>query len=55
MCCIPANLKIDSITTESESQEYSACTFLLNQKFIHFRKAKKTPKKLEPLFISTIN
>lgn len=39
-------LEFDQVAWESESQDYSACTFQTGNKSIHFRKAKITPKKI---------
>ena len=40
------HLKISGFKIESESKEYSACRFLLNDKHIISRNAKITPKKI---------
>jgi hypothetical protein len=40
------NLSYDQITFEKESQDYSACTFKLNDFSIKFRQAKITPTKI---------
>lgn len=38
--------KITNVVPHNESKEYSACSFLLNENKIIFRKAKITPKKV---------
>ncbi len=39
------SLKITNAISHDESKEYSACSFLLNENKIIFRKSKITPKK----------
>lgn len=41
----PCNFKIASVTSEAEGKAYGASDFLLNQREIKFRIAKKTPTK----------
>lgn len=40
------SLKITNVILHDESKEYNACSFLLNDDKIIFRKAKITPKKV---------
>ena len=42
----PSGLIISNLEQEAESQEYGACSFDLGQKYIKFRVAKITPKKV---------
>ena len=46
-----ANLTPTDFMLEKESQEYEACRFKIEERQIHFRKAKVTPKK-EGLFVT---
>lgn len=39
-------LTYQHITTHVESSAYSACSFLLNEKVVFYRKSKITPKKI---------
>ena len=39
-------LEISSFTRESESKEYAACHFKLNERYVFSRNAKITPKKV---------
>ena len=41
----PSWLSYKNLIKESESQEYGACTFEINNRLIKFRVAKKTPTK----------
>lgn len=41
----PSGLLLENFALESESKEYEACLFEMNQLLILFRKAKKTPIK----------
>lgn len=38
--------KITNVVPHKESKEYSACSFLLNENKVIFRKSKVTPKKI---------
>ncbi len=40
------NLHIEKLTCETESKEYGACSFEINDKIIKFRVAKITPTKI---------
>ena len=42
----PIGLTCHQVTQETESQEYGACTFTLNNQLITFRVAKITPTKI---------
>lgn len=42
----PNGLRCDAITQATESQEYGACTFKMNNKIVIFRVAKITPTKI---------
>lgn len=42
----PYNLTMQNVHNESESQEYNACEFTLNQNRVKFRIAKITPTKV---------
>ena len=42
----PNGFSCDEIVQETESQEYGACTFKMNDKIIKFRVAKITPTKI---------
>ncbi len=42
---IPCGLPISELSCKEESQEYGACTFLLEHRRVLFRTAKITPKK----------
>ncbi|CAM4045187.1 MepB family protein [Flavobacterium antarcticum] len=48
---LKANLIATDFMREKESQEYDACRFKIEERQIHFRKAKVTPKK-EGLFVT---
>jgi len=43
---LPSGLELKSIKIDSESKEYGAATFTLNDKKINFRIAKVTPTKV---------
>lgn len=43
---VPCNLKLENFLSNTESNDYEACTFDLNGCHIEFRKAKITPKKM---------
>lgn len=49
--CVSAKLQCGNFTLETESQEYDACQFQINDSKIHYRKAKVTPIK-EGLFVT---
>jgi len=42
----PSNLIFKELAMESESREYGACTFEINNKIVKFRTAKITPTKI---------
>ena len=42
----PSGFTLKKLAQEKESQEYFACTFQINNKFIKFRAAKITPTKI---------
>jgi hypothetical protein len=42
----PCGFNVTDLNVENESQEYGACTYKLNNKFIHFRVSKITPTKI---------
>lgn len=44
--CKPNNLTITDLSIDTESKEYTACTFAINNGQIVFRSAKTTPTKI---------
>lgn len=40
------NFNLSELSLEKEGREYAACSFRINNKLVHFRAAKITPKKI---------
>ncbi len=43
---VPCNFEVRDLHIENKNQEYGACSYKINNKFIHFRVSKITPAKI---------